>query len=283
MRRTLILAMIATALTASRQTALAQSALSLVATDALRVCADPGFLPYSNQQGEGFENRVADVIGRALHLPVAYTWYPQTAGFLRNTLLADKCDVVMGLGSGNGDAMTTPGYYHTAYMIVTRDADAITATSLADPALAGRRFGVVAGTPPSDLLVAHELMARTKVYPLLVDTRVDSPPLRMMRDVADGVIDVGLVWGPFAGWAITHQGLKLHAAMLQPEPGHPRLDYTVGLGVRFGDTAWANQLASAIRAHQPEIQTILASAGVPLLDSRNRAISLPAAPARPPG
>jgi quinoprotein dehydrogenase-associated probable ABC transporter substrate-binding protein/PQQ-dependent catabolism-associated CXXCW motif protein len=255
--------------------AAAQDVPDLVARDALRVCSDPAFLPFSSDRGEGFENRIAEVIGTALGLPVIYTWYPQTSGFLRNTLLAQRCDVVMGINSGGGEAATTPAYYHTGYMIVTRQDDAITATSLDDPALAGLRFGVVAATPPSDLLVAHELIPQTKVYPLLVDTRTDSPAMDMMHDVADGAIDVGLVWGPFAGWAIT-QGLRLHADFLRPEPGHPRLDYMIAMGVRPGDTDWARRLAAAQRAHAAEIRRILTDAGVPLLDPANHPLFVPA-------
>ena len=262
--------------------AMAQSAPDLVTRDALRVCADPGFLPFSNDRGEGFENRIADVIGSALGLPVSYVWYPQTSGFLRNTLFAQRCDVVMGLTSGGGEAATTPAMYRTGYMIVTRAADGILATSLGDPALAALKFGVIGRTPPADLLLAHELIPQTKVYPLLVDTRHDSPAMEMMHDVAEGRIDVGLVWGPFAGWAITHQGLKLRAAFLDAEPGNPRLDYAIGMGVRPGDTAWAQELAGAAKAHQAEIQAILVDAGVPLLDAQGKALSLPSLPEAAP-
>ncbi len=255
--------------------AFAQDPPDLVARDALRVCADPGFLPFSNDRDEGFENEIAEIIGKSLNLAVVYTWYPQTSGFLRNTLFAQRCDVVMGLTSGGGEAATTPAMYRTGYMLVTRTSDGIRATSLADPALATLRFGVIGRTPPADLLLAHDLIARTKVYPLIVDTRRDSPAMDMMRDVAGGEIDVGLVWGPFAGWAITHGGLKLRAAFLEAEPGHPRLDYAIGMGVRPGDAAWAQQLAAAARAHSSDIQKVLIDAGIPLLDAQGKTLSLP--------
>ena len=265
-------------LAATAPPAATQNLPDLVTRDALRVCADPGFLPFSNDRGEGFENRIAEVIGKALDLPVSYTWYPQTSGFLRNTLFAQRCDVVMGLTSGGGEAATTPAMYRTGYMLVTRSADGLAATSLGDPALAELRFGVIGRTPPADLLLAHDLITRTKVYPLIVDTRRDSPAMDMMRDVAEGRIDVGLVWGPFAGWAVTHLGLPLRAAFLEAKAGHPRLDYALAMGVRPGDTAWSQQLAAAAREHAPEIQKILVDAGVPLLDAQGKILSLPTAP-----
>lgn len=252
-----------------------QNVPNLVDHDALHVCADPGFLPFSDEQGQGFENHVASIVAKALDVPVEYTWYPESSGFLRNTLLAHKCDVVMSLPSGGGEAETTPAYYRTGYMIVTRAADPVAATTLADPSVAALRFGVVAGTPPADLLVAHDLIGQAKVYPLVVDTRHDSPALTMMHDVADGRIDAGLVWGPFAGWAIAHEHLKLRAAFLQSEPGHPRMDYAIAMGVRPNEDQWANRLAKVIWSHQADIKATLVSAGVPLLDTQNRPVFVP--------
>jgi quinoprotein dehydrogenase-associated probable ABC transporter substrate-binding protein len=270
MRLLSAIAMVACVLAASRVPAAGQNVPDLVARDSLRVCSDPSFLPFSNDRGEGFENQIANVVAQALGIPLSYTWYPQSAGFLRRTLLAQQCDVVMGIASGGGEVATTPAYYHTGYMIVTRTADGITATSLADPVFATLRIGVVAATPPSDLLLAHNLMPRAKVYPLLVDTRHDSPALGMMHDVAEARIDAGLIWGPFAGWAIKHEGLKLSAVFLEAEKGHPRLDYAIGMGVRPSDTEWANRLATVTRGHRAQIEQILVDAGIPLLDPQFR-------------
>lgn len=255
--------------------AAAQNVPDLVAHDTLRVCADPHLLPFSNDRGEGFENHIATRLAKALGEALTYVWYPESSGFLRNTLGAQRCDVVMGLPSGGGEATTTPAYYHTGYVVVTRAADHIAATSLSDPVFATLRLGVIAGTPPSDLLLAHDLMGQATIYQLVVDTRHDSPSLAMMDDVASGRIDAGLVWGPYAGWAVTHEGLKLHIAFLQAEPGHPRLDYTIGMGVRPNETQWARQLAAVASAQKAEIEHDLIEAGVPLLDSRNQPLFMP--------
>ena len=124
----------------------------------LRVCADPANLPYSNEAEQGFENKVAAIIAADLDLPLAYVWFPQVQGFVRNTLRARQCDLVMGTVVGDGIMDTTNPYYHTGYMIVTRTADGITADAVDDPVFAGKTFGVIAATPPTDLLVRHGLM-----------------------------------------------------------------------------------------------------------------------------
>src|SRR4051794_37728921 len=143
--------------------------VELIERSELRVCADPNNLPFSNQAREGFENRIADIIGAALGLPVSYVWFPQVVGFVRNTLGARACDLVMGAVSGDGIMDTTNPYYHTGYMLVTREADGINARSIGDPALADKRFGLVAATPPTDLLLRHHLLDHTTSYALAVD------------------------------------------------------------------------------------------------------------------
>ncbi|MDE8343389.1 MAG: hypothetical protein POG24_06185, partial [Acidocella sp.] len=139
------------ALLLARQ-ALAQEEAELVSPDRFRVCADPADLPFSNDKGEGFENKIAVLIGTDMHKPVRYTFFPDSQGFIRATLMKDRCDVVMGTAVGNTDVTTTAPYYYTGYVIVTRAADHITATRLNDPALAGKRFGLIDETPPTNLL-----------------------------------------------------------------------------------------------------------------------------------
>ncbi|HEY0420290.1 MAG TPA: substrate-binding domain-containing protein [Acetobacteraceae bacterium] len=238
----------------------------LVAPAELRVCADPHNLPFSNSAREGFENRIAELIGAELNLPVSYTWFPQVVGFVRNTLRARECDLVMGTVSGDAVMDNTNPYYHSAYMIVTRAADGIAARSLGDPALAGKRIGIVAATPPTDLLLRHGLMEHVRSYALAVDTRVENPARAMLQDVADGAIDVALVWGPVAGYAIAHDHLPLAAAFITPEPGAPRLDYRITMGVRAGEPEWRRRINQAIARRQPEIRAVLAEYGVPTVD-----------------
>ena len=245
----------------------------LISRTELRVCADPHDLPYSNEAKDGFENKVADIIGADLDLPVTYVWFPQTTGFVRNTLTARECDLVMGAVSGDGMMDSTNPYYHTGYMIVTRTADHITARSVGDPALADKKFGVIAATPPTDLLVRHHLMDQVRPYSLRVDTRISNPPRAMLQDLTDGLIDVALVWGPPAGYAIKHDNLPLTAAFIEPEPEAPRLDYRIAMGVRFGEPEWRRRINQAIGKHQAEIAAIIADYGVPLVPDQGRPLA----------
>ncbi|MBV9757012.1 MAG: substrate-binding domain-containing protein [Alphaproteobacteria bacterium] len=267
---TIALAVLAGALAAP---AGAQLSTDLVSRSEFRVCADPNNLPFSNDKQAGFENKIAELIAKDLNEPVGYTWFPQTVGFVRNTLLADRCDVVMGTVAAGEMMDDTNPYYRSAYMIVTRADDNIAATSLADSALAGKRFGLIAGTPPTDLLLKHNLLAQTASYSLLIDTRYESPSRQMLQDLIDKKIDVALLWGPYAGYFIAEEHLPLHAALLASEPNGPKLDYYIAMGVRPGETAWRRTLNRSILKHQDEITRILLDYHVPLLDAQNRLIT----------
>ncbi len=190
----------------------------------LRVCADPGNLPFSNQDQEGFENRIADLLAEELEVPVGYTWFPMATGFVRNTLMARKCDVVIGISLGFELLQNTNPYYRSSYVMVYRADGGIAPESLADPVLQDLRLGVVAGTPPASLIARHGLMARTKPYHLMVDTRFNRPGERMVADVAEGEIDVGLLWGPIAGYYAKRQGRELVLTPVPAEDGGPKMD-----------------------------------------------------------
>jgi ABC-type amino acid transport substrate-binding protein len=151
----------------------------------LRVCADPANLPFSNERREGFENRIAQLLGDALGLPVEYVFFPQVQGFVRNTLRAGRCDLVMGTVAGDDLMQNTNPYYHTAYVMVVRRGAEVP-ERLDDPRMRALRLGAIARTPPVDLLLRHGLMTNTRFFPLAVDTRVEAPGADMVRAVADG-------------------------------------------------------------------------------------------------
>ena len=246
----------------------------LVMTTELRVCADPNNMPWTDKAQEGFENKIADVIGADLKVPVSYFYFPLVASFVRNTLAAHQCDLIMGTASGGAVDATNP-YYHTGYQIVTRAEDAITARSVGDPALAGKRFGIIAATPPTNLLLKHQLLDRTESYSRATESHFGTPDRQMIQDLLDHKIDVALLWGPVAGYAILHERLPLRAAFLEPEPDSPRLDYRIAMGVRAGEPEWRRTINAAILRRQGEITGILQSYGVPLLDERNQPIPPP--------
>ena len=233
----------------------------------LRVCADPNNLPFSNEKGDGFENKIAELLGRDMSLPVKYFWFPQIIGFVRNGLQAGRCDLVMGTVAGDEIMQTTTPYYFTSYMLVFR-ADKKLPADLDDPALKQIHIGIISGTPPSDLLVRHALMANARPYALTVDTRYESPAHQMLVDIASGAIDAGMVWGPFAGYYIKQDKLPLAMVKLNEEPGAPRLAYHIAMGVRGTEPDWRRRINGVIRSHQDEITAVLRDFGVPLLDEQ---------------
>ncbi len=263
----------ALALAGSASSGAAQSPTGeLVARTDLRVCADPNNMPFSDEKGEGFENKIAEVLGKDLSLPVKYTWFPQVVGFVRNTLRANRCDLVMGTVAGDDIMQTTTPYYYTSYVIAYRSDSGWSFSDFADPKLKGLHIGIVAGTPPADLLVRHDLMSNARPYALQVDTRFESPVHQMLTDISNKEIDAGLLWGPIAGYYIRHDGLPLKMALIQNEPGAPRMAYHIAMGVRNNEPEWRRRINTAINGRRSEITAILRDYGVPLLDEQGQAL-----------
>lgn len=252
--------------------AAAQPVARSPAPSALRVCADPHNLPFSDEKGEGFENKIAALVGRDLSLPVAYFWFPQVIGFVRVGLKGGHCDLVIGTVAGDDLMQTTTPYYRTGYVMVFRR-DRKVPADLGDPAVKALRIGVVSGTPPSDLLVRHGLMAKARPYPLTVDTRVENPAHQLLLDVASGATDAGMVWGPFAGYYIKHDKLPLEMVQLRQEPGVPPLTYRIAMGTRNGDAAWHRRIEEVLARRHDDITAILLAYGVPLLDDKGELVT----------
>jgi quinoprotein dehydrogenase-associated probable ABC transporter substrate-binding protein len=238
----------------------------------LRVCADPNNLPFSDEKEEGFENKIANLLGKSLAVPVKYVWFPQVVGFVRNTLRAGQCDLVMGTVAGDDIMQTTTPYYFTTYVLFYREDRGVSVSDVADPQVKDWRFGVVSGTPPSNLLVEHGLMARAKPYALMVDTRFESPTHQMVQDVVDGTIDAGLLWGPIAGYYIHRDHLPLRMVLLKNEPGMPRMAYHIAMGVRINEPEWRRRINGEIQKQHEQITAILHDYGVPLLDEQGNAL-----------
>jgi quinoprotein dehydrogenase-associated probable ABC transporter substrate-binding protein len=254
--------------------------LELVDPKVLRVCADPNNLPFSNEKGEGFENKVSELLAAKLDKKLAYVWYPQATGFVRNTLGAHRCDLIPGVPQGDELVQSTNPYYRTAYALVIKPGTSLDDLDrLGDPRLAGKRIGIVAGTPPATYLAVNGLMQNAKPYPLVVDTRVDSSAQAMMRDLASGEIDVGILWGPMAGYYARQANPPLRVVPLLKESGGPQLAFRIAMGVRATDQNWKRQLNRLIAENQGDLNRLLLSFGVPLLDERDRPITIDA-PAR---
>jgi quinoprotein dehydrogenase-associated probable ABC transporter substrate-binding protein len=245
--------------------------IELIDPNVLRVCADPHNMPFSTERGEGFENRIADLLAKKLGKGISYTWHPGSPGFVRNTLGAYKCDVIMGMPQGNDLVQVTNPYYHTAYALVFKaGTDLAGIDELNDARLKGKHVGVVAGTPPANNMALNGLMANAKPYPLVVDTRIDSSAAAMIADLAKGEIDAGILWGPMAGYHAAQASTPLTVVPLVKEKSGPRLAYYIGMGVRHSDQEWKRTLNRTIQESQREISAILQSFSVPLLDDKGQ-------------
>ncbi|MGO9134294.1 MAG: substrate-binding domain-containing protein [Methylovirgula sp.] len=249
-------------------------AIELVDPKVLRVCADPSHLPFSNQKGEGFENKIAELLAKKLGKGIAYTFYPDSSGFIKNTLNAMRCDVVMGVAQGDDLVQTSNPYYRTGYVLVTKkDSDIADVDSLADPKLKTKRIGVTAGSAPANYLVMDGLIDKAKSYPLFVDTRFSSPEKDMIKDLEAGTIDAAILWAPIGGYLAKNSSVPLSVHMLVKETGGPQMVYRICMGVRHSDQNWKRTLNRLIAANAPEINGILQSYGVPLLDEKDAPIT----------
>jgi polar amino acid transport system substrate-binding protein len=239
----------------------------LVDRAAFRVCADPANKPLSAEDGSGFENEIAELLAGELGVPVQYTWFPQVTGFVRQTLQAGKCDVVMGYAQGDEMVLNTNHYYTSTHVIVVRgDGDLADLDTLTDPRLVGRKIGVVAGSPPATHVARLGMMKDAEPYNLMTDRRVEDPAGQMLADLEDGKIDAALLWGPIGGPLVEQAHPDLVATPLLKEPGTPRLVFRITMGVRAGEDEWKRELNSLIRRNQEAIDSILRDAGVPILD-----------------
>ena len=239
----------------------------LVSHSAFRVCADPANVPMSDRDGTGFENKLAELFAAKLELPLHYEWYPMATGFIRNTLRANKCDVVIGYAQGDEMVLNTNHYFTSVYALVTlRDSELANVDTLTDARLKGLHLGVVAGSPPATHLARNGLIGTARPYDLVIDRRYESPVIDMLNDLETGEIDGALLWGPIAGPLVKTDYPEMIVTPLLKETLPPRLFFRITMGVRLGEKVWQRKLNSLIRRNQQEINDILTEAGVPLIN-----------------
>ncbi|MDQ6887011.1 MAG: substrate-binding domain-containing protein [Gemmatimonadota bacterium] len=244
----------------------------------LRVCADPNNLPFSNRAGRGFENRIAELVGRELGATVRYTWWPQRRGFVRQTLNAGQCDLVIGVPVGYGLVRTTRPYYRSSYAAVTRRSDQLDVRSLDDPRLRHLRIGVhVIGShyqnvPPAHALAARRIVENVRGYSIYGSYDRESPPADLVSAVARGDVDVAIAWGPLASWAARRSPVPLTVRALEESADSASLplSYEIAMGVRKRDEALARELDALLVRREREIQAILRSSGVPTTQRAGR-------------
>ncbi len=214
--------------------------IELVDPKVLRACADPRNLPFSNEKGEGFENKLAELFAEKLQKKLDYMYFPQATGFVRMTLGAHRCDVIMGFPQGDELVQGTNPYYRTAYALVAKQGSGLDeVTTLEDERLKGKHI---------------------------------SSAEAMIGDLMSGQIDAGILWGPMAGFYAKRANPPLHVTPLVKETTGPRLTFRIGMGVRAADQNWKRLLNRLIQENQPAINRILLDFGVPLLDENDRPI-----------
>lgn len=245
-----------------------------VAARELRVCADPNNLPFSNSRREGFENKLADIIGRDMNAKVRYTWWAQRRGFIRNTLNAGKCDVVMGVPSSFELALTTNAYYRSTYVFVTRKDRHIDVRTFDDPRLRKLRIGVHlvgddgANTPPVHALSSRGVVGNVRGYMVAGDYSRPNPPARLIEAVANGDVDIAIVWGPLAGYFGRAPRDLLTLVPVSPAIDLPFLPqvYDISLAVRRSDKALKVELDGILERERETIATLLREYGIPRVD-----------------
>jgi quinoprotein dehydrogenase-associated probable ABC transporter substrate-binding protein len=251
---------------------------------ALRVCQDPNNLPFSNDKKEGIENRIAEVFGKALGLPVTYYSFPQRLAFIRNTLRYKlpgqdfPCDIVMGVPTGYDQVSVTKPYYRSTYALVFPHGKGMDEVKSGDdflhlpPAtLKALRIGVFDRSPASEWLVKHQLLDQGVPYPIMNADPAQYPGQIIERDLVAGKLDAAIVWGPIAGYyAQRVKPLALTVVPLKSEPG-VKFDFPMAMGVRYGEREWKQQVEGLLVSQQAEIQAILREFGVPLVDTPSEA------------
>jgi mxaJ protein len=241
----------------------------------LRVCADPHNLPYSAADGSGFENRIAELVARELGATVSYTWLPQLRGFVRKTLNAGSCDVIIGVPTGFERVRTTAPYYRSTYVFVSRARAGPPFTTFDDARLTGARIGVqligddLAATPPGHALASRGIVRNVIGYPVM---GLAQHAELMISALARGELDVALVWGPQAGYFARRQAvaLELTPATAPADLADLPFEFAMSMGVRKSDAELQRELDRAIDATRTNIEAVLREYGVPLVDARPR-------------
>lgn len=259
----------------------AHAALAGPPSPALRVCADPNNLPFSNRAGEGFENKIANVIGAELGRPVEYTWWAQRRGFVRNTLNADACDLVVGISSGVDMLATTKPYYTSTYVFVSRRDHRVNVRSFDDEALRRLRIGVqligddFANTPPAHALARRGITNNVVGYMVYGDYRHSNPSAEIMQAVEQGAVDIAIVWGPLAGYFAQRSPVPLRVTPVMPRIDRPNLPFVfdIAMGVRKRDTTFRHEIERIIDRRRPTIDSILAAYGVPRVETPAGAVA----------
>lgn len=247
-------------------------AVGTLASEKLRVCADPNNLPFSNAREQGLENRIVQLVAEELHREVVYEWWAQRRGFVRNTLNAGKCDLIPGIATGVDSVATTEPYYRSTYVFVFRRDGSVNVNSFDSPELSTHRVGVqiigddYTNTPPVQALARRGIL-NVRGYRVTEDYQQPNPPARIVDGVANGEVDLAIVWGPLAGYFASRSRVPLKVVPVAPavDMGVP-MTYAIAMGVRRGDNSFQSRINRALKTRRREINAVLRAFHVPLLD-----------------
>ncbi|RZK93167.1 MAG: quinoprotein dehydrogenase-associated putative ABC transporter substrate-binding protein [Methylobacterium sp.] len=258
--------------------AAAQNVPDLVTADVLRVCGDPGNMPFSERKEDGFENRIAAIIADELKIKVRYYWLTQGPGFVRNTLGTGLCDLIVGSALGSEGVQNTNPYYRSVYTLIVKQGDLAGVSGLDDPKLKGKRIGVIAGTPPVNRMGDLGLISSMKAYaPYQLDPARKNQTVgaEIVSDLAAGQIDAAVLWGPSAGWLAKQSGTAMDVIPLLKEPDRPPMSYRIAMAVRIGENDWKRSLNTILRKRRSDIEAVLRDFDVPLLEEEENKLLAP--------
>jgi mxaJ protein len=247
-------------------------------TRELTVCADPNNLPFSNKAEEGFENRIASLIARDMGAKLTYVWWAQRRGYARNTLNEAKCDLWPGVAKGVDGMATSRPYYSSTYVFVTRKNAPLQGLTLDDARLRSLKIGVqmigndATNTPPAHSLSRRGIVDNVRGYMLYGNYETPNPPVAIIHAVANGDVDVALVWGPLAGYFAARSAVPLRLEHVTPvlDAAIWPMTYGISVGVNRGNPELLAEVEGILDKEQPNIDAILASYAVPIVPTNER-------------
>lgn len=241
----------------------------------LRVCADPDNMPFSNNKGEGFENKLAELIAERLGDKLEYTWFVESTGYVPNTMGKDACDLVMGYAQGTALIEDTNPYYYTSYVLIARedDADLKGVETLSDLRLKNKRIGLFARTPPASILAMHGLTSHAKPFEIRAGKSRAEAAETMIAEIASGELDAGLLWGPVGGYYAQRAAVPLSVTPLVKENAGPTTFYGITMGLRPNEPQFKHEINKVLAENEHDINVILQGYNVPLLDREGDVIA----------
>jgi mxaJ protein len=247
---------------------------NLVPERTLTACADPNNLPFSNKAGDGFENKLAEMIASDLHAKLDYVWWAQRRGYVRNTLNERRCDFWPGIASNVETVATTRPYYRSTYMFVSRESSGLEGLTLDDPRLKRLKIGVelvgddASNTPPAHALASRGIVSNVRGYMLYGDYSTANPPAEVVRAVERGDVDVALVWGPLAGYFAARSEVPLRLEPVTPWMADMQwpMPFDVSVGVQKNDQKLLKRIDAIMERRHAQIARLLRAYHVPLVE-----------------